>query len=67
MNFKIGDKVVSLRNGQDTDQLGMVMEITDTEIVVCPLDFPAFFHYNLEGKHEEDTRFSIRKVDNGLN
>lgn len=61
--FKVNDKVISVLNNEDTDQIGIVVEVSDV-IVVRPMDFPwVSFEYNLEGKHEEDTKFSIRKLE----
>lgn len=62
--FKLGDKVISVLNNQDTDQFGIVTEINDDEVIVTPIDFPIIdFSYTLEGKHLIDTKFSIRKLE----
>lgn len=62
--FKVGDEVFSVLNGKETDQIGRVIEITDSEVIVEPIDYPFVeFSYDLEGNHREDTKFCIRKVN----
>lgn len=64
MNFKAGDRVLSVRNNEATDQVGIVLEVTDKDVIVSPVDFPgAIFSYDLNGNHREDLRFSIKKVE----
>jgi ribosomal protein L14E/L6E/L27E len=64
MNFKVGDKVISVKKGQDTDQIGIVLEVTEDNIKVTPVEFfGAIFDYDINGNHREDTRFSIRKKE----
>lgn len=61
--FKVGEKVFSVLNGQETDQIGTVTEVTDSEVIVSPVDYPFVkFSYDLKGDHRTDTKFSIRKV-----
>lgn len=62
--FKVGDRVVSIKDNEATDQIGTVIEVTDSEVIVQPDEFPFIdFSYALNGNHLEDTNFSIRKLE----
>lgn len=63
LEVKKGDTVISVLNGEDTDRVGIVIHVTENDIIVSPVEFCwASFEYDLDGNHREDTKFSIRKL-----
>jgi hypothetical protein len=68
MNWKVGDKVESILDGESTGQFGTVIEVEEDGGPVVEPDHPMMkameitYKYDSNGQHEEPN-FSIKKVE----
>lgn len=69
MTFKIKDKVLSVMNGEDTDQIGVVTRIDpDGTVYVNPVEAPPYIEcrYTSDGKaidNRPNYTYAIKKLN----